>query len=86
METSLPKKEQAKDENNEGQSPINKEIQGQIQVQDHVQTVETPAKKVQMTEAELSENLIDQILNNDDLLTLTDDLQDDSSCHRGFAY
>ena len=86
MEISLAKKDQAEDENNEGQSPMNKEIQGQIQVQDYVQTVETPAKKVQMTEAELSENLIDQILNNDDLLTLTDDLQDDSSYHRGFAY
>ena len=58
METSLPKKEQAKDENNEGQSPMNKEIQGQIQVQDHIQTVETSAEKVQMIEAKLSDNLV----------------------------
>ena len=30
-----------------------------------------------MTKTELSKNLIDQILNDDDLLILTNDLQDD---------
>ena len=35
------------------------------------------AERVQTDEAELSESLIEQILNDDDLLILTDDLQDD---------
>ena len=35
------------------------------------------AKRVQTDEAELSESLIEQILNDDNLLNLTDDLQDD---------
>lgn len=39
--------------------------------------VGTPVEKLQMTEVGLSENLISQILNNDDLLILTNDLQDD---------
>ena len=37
----------------------------------------TLVERVQMTKDGLSENLIDQILNDDDLLILTNDLQDD---------
>ena len=38
---------------------------------------ETSAERVQGTETELSKNLINQILNDDDLLILIDDLQND---------
>ena len=38
---------------------------------------ETLAERVQTTETELSKSLIEQILNDDNLLILTDDLQGD---------
>ena len=53
------------------------EMLWQIQNQSHAQTTEVSAERVQTDEAELSESLIEQILNDDDLLILTDDLQDD---------
>ena len=51
-----------------------KELQGQIQDMNIVQTAEISAEKIHNLETELSESLIDQILNDDDLLILTDDL------------
>ena len=56
---------------------VTQDIQWQIQNQSHAQTAEVSAKRVQTDEAELSESLIEQILNDDDLLILTDDLQDE---------
>ena len=56
---------------------VTQEIQWQIQNQSHAQTAEASAERVQTTETELSENLIEQILNDDDLLILTDNRQDD---------
>ena len=58
---------------------IMQEIQGWIQDLNNTQTVETSIERVQITEIELSESLIDQILNDDDLLILTDDLQNDEN-------
>ena len=56
---------------------ILQEIPEQIQIQDQAQTTKTLAERVQMIEAKLKENLIDQILNDDDLLILIDDLHYD---------
>ena len=53
-----------------------KELQGQIQDMNIVQTAKISAEKIYSPETELSESLIDQILNDDDLLILTDDLQE----------
>ena len=53
---------------------ILQEIQGHIQSQNQAQMAKTLVESVQMTKDGLSENLIDQILNDDDLLILTNDL------------
>ena len=52
------------------------ELQGQIQEMNIVQIAEMSAEEMYNLETELSESLIDQILNDDDLLILTDDLQE----------
>ena len=52
-------------------------IQEQIQDQSQTQTAEVSAERIQITEPQLSKNLINQILNDDDLLILVDDVQDD---------
>ena len=53
-----------------------KEVQGQVQDMNIGQTAKILAKEMHNPEIELSESLIDQILNDDDLLILTDDLQE----------
>ena len=52
-------------------------IQEQIQDQSQTQTAKVSAERIQITKPQLSENLINQILNDDDLLILVDDVQDD---------
>ena len=56
---------------------VKQEMQWQIQNQSHAQTAEVSAERVQTDEVELSESLIEQILNNENFLILTADLQDD---------
>ena len=56
---------------------VTQEMQWQIQNQSHTQTAETSVERVLTAETELSESLIEKILNDDDLLILTYDLQDD---------
>ena len=58
---------------------IIQEIQGWIRDLNNTQTVETSIERVQITEIELSKSLIDQILNDDNLLILTNNLQNDEN-------
>ena len=65
----------------EGIGNMKKEVMQQIQEKIHssieTSAVEMVVEKMSIKGLELSENLIDQILNDDDLLILTDDMQDD---------